>query len=228
MKNNNTPPIAYDRVLGNVFSLFTGFDGLRQWMSKPFEQDGFIYATDSMVLIRISKSIINEVFDSIEKPICQSIIPSSNCSELISVNNIDFEQYKTENELIESVDEKECGLCDGSGKMTESYYHNGKYYEATFDCPVCDGTGYEERSRMIPSGKLTFNSSIRIRIKDNLFDLKRFYKLVEVKQLINCDIYLIHNPSDLHGALFKVGDFEILLMPTSANESDCEAVLNIA
>jgi hypothetical protein len=231
LSSENVTANGVNPLLGNVFSLFTGFDKYRPVFDNPFEQNGRIYATDAHVLIRIDKSKIqydNEKILKVEQPNCEAIVPEKNCDEIVTVNAELFEQYKTEDELVKQGEDVECGLCNGEGTMTADYHYKGKWYKSEHECPVCDGSGYEEEGNLVRTGNKTFKNGVRVKFNGCLYEIHRFYKLIEVQKLTGGEIRLLHKPEKYKAPLFSIGDFEIIIMPSSACESDCEAILNVA
>lgn len=231
LSSENVNANGVNHLLGNVFSLFTGSDKYRSVFDNPFEQNGKIYATDAHVLIRIDKNKIQYEDDKIlkvETPNCEAIVPEKNCDEIVNLNAEQFEQYKTEYELVKQGEDVECGLCNGEGTLTQDYHYKGRWYESEFDCPCCDGSGNEEEARLVRNVNKTFKTGVRVKFNGCLYEIHRFYKLIEVQKLVGGEIRLLHKPEKYKPPLFSIGDFEIIIMPTSADESDCEAVLNVA
>ena len=122
----------------------------------------------------------------------------------------DFQRMKISDDI-------ECGLCHGEGTLEEDYWHKGKQYTAEFDCPVCEGSGHEEEGKYVNTGNKTFDKLSIVVFKGQQYDMNLFYKLIQVQKIIQSEIILTVKPSADIAAMFRIGDFEILMMPTSTD-----------
>lgn len=145
------------------------------------------------------------------QPNIDSVIPDERKPVLLKVK-----QLKKLIEKIPLIDETEyygddvaCDECGGYGEVVWTY----KNYEKTFDCPVCDGSGYKSERNLRNTGRKTPDPDASIKIKGVLFKYRLIQKL--------CDTCNILEQSEISalcfdkaGAnLFQVGDVKILLMP---------------
>ena len=225
---NQCSPPDVKRLLGDVFSLFYGTDATRPVMLKPFVVGDKTYATDGYTLVRCDNRKIDFEFENNEKPLSvEAAIPETNTSEIINIDQIDWASLMNKDETIGDGNDIECGHCHGEGSCDDNVLYKGKFYDFEYECPVCDGSGYEEEERQIPTGNKTFGSNDMVKFKDIYFYATKFYKLKKVKDLIGGDVELIsYNPNN-KGIMFNVGVVEILLMPCMFN-SDDYVVANIA
>lgn len=226
--NNHDNPPAAKPLLGDVFSLFCGTDTMRPVMLKPFIVGDKTYATDAYTLVRCDNDKIDFEFENKENPLnVEAAIPEINTSEIINIDDIDWKSLMNKDETIGDGNDVECGHCNGEGTYEDNFLYKGKFYDFEYECPVCDGSGYEEEERQIPTGNKTFGSNDIVRFKDIYFYATKFYKLKKVKDLIDGDVELTSYNSNNKGVMFRIGVVEILLMPCMVN-SDEYVVANIA
>lgn len=227
LNNNETTPAA-KQLLGDVFSLFYGRDSMRPVMLNPFIVGDKTYATDAYTLVRCDNDKIDFEFENKEKPLdVEAAIPQINTSEIINVDDIDWKSLMNKDETIGDGNDVECGNCNGEGTCGDNILYKGKFYDFEYECPVCDGSGYEEEETLIPTGNKTFGSSDMVRFKDVYFYATKFYKLKKVKDLIGGDVELISYNSNNKGVMFRIGIVEILIMPCMCNSNE-HVVANIA
>ena len=135
-----------------------------------------------------------------------------------------LEPLKTADEYEFAGKDIECETCEGSGQVEWEFEH----YTRDFDCPVCDGSGWSEKKRGRKTGGKTFGKCV-VNIKGAYFHVDKFYKLIQVREILGGEIELISYSKPTSGVLFKVGVCEILLMPAMYGDaSDWDGVLNIA
>lgn len=192
-----------------IFKLFAEDDKnayceLRPFTFKPFEFNGKVYATDGEALISIDKKNIDFIIDNeYDSTNMEKVIPHENISEIINIEHpIEwFEQFRTEDEFREEC----CAECDGAGGI--KFLGIGKM--VLYDmCDRCDGFGYIE----VKTGNKTFSNHY-VKFKDSCIDIKLFYKLIQVRDFTNKEIELIYYSDEKSAILFRVGIFDVLLMP---------------
>jgi hypothetical protein len=208
-------------VLQDCFSLFCSEETFRPVFENPFVLGDKTYATDSYTLIRCDSSKIDFEFENkYEPPNAESVIPKINTSEIINIDNIDWVSLMSADETISEENEVECGHCYGEGTYGDDFYYKGKRYDFEYECPVCDGSGYEEEEKQIPTGKKIFPIDSVVRFKDLYFNASYFYRLKKVKDLLNQNIELISYSTNQNGIMFRIGILEILLMQIGAGVED--------
>lgn len=137
--------------LDQLLQKFVGEDNNRPIFQKPWRKDGYVCATDTRILIRVNGALIDTQYP--EGPYALSkIFP--NCSTQIGC--VTLEQLKTALSKCPLVDQTktidhdiECCECHGEGEVYWEYEH----YSRKFECPVCDGEGYIEREKVVPTGE---------------------------------------------------------------------------
>lgn len=206
-----------------IFSLFVGWDDCRPFVEAPFEINGKIYATDLSILIRTDKANCNfQVDNKHELPDVEFSMPNPNTNEFVSFSSNEFEKFKTADEYEYRGKNIECNDCGGQGQVEWNY----KKHERLFECPECNGSGFSEERQGRETGRKTFNNSI-VKLIDKYFHIKLFYKIFQVASMTRESIWLTYYSEETNQALFKVGDFEILIMPMHIMDDNTEYYDNV-
>ncbi|WP_412464230.1 hypothetical protein [Flavobacterium mekongense] len=212
------------RRLCDVLELFYSKDKFRPAMQSAFKQNGKVYATDAYTAICVDEKhldfeIVNEFQD--KAPNIEKVYPEENTSRTLNVSIADFEKFMTEDEIKYLGEDISCETCDGEGEVEWEFEH----WTKDFECPRCHGTGLSHKALEVKTGNKTLGSH-KVKIGDAFFDIRKFFKLIRVQQILGGEIELIHVPEKPTGThLFKVGICKIIIMPTA--DSDGE-VLNLA
>jgi len=208
-------------LLQDAFSLFYSTDELRPAMQKPFVVKGKTYATDGTLLIRCDNDKIDFEFENNEKlPNVLAIMPTENMSEIIDIDSVDWASFMNQDETEGDGNDIVCGHCNGEGTYDDDVYYKGKSYDIEYECPVCDGSGYESEENQIPTGNKTFGFNDRVLFKETLFYATRFYKLKKVKDLLGGNLELISYNNNNKAILFRINFVEIIIMPCLSDEED--------
>jgi hypothetical protein len=211
-------PTDNKSTLEAVFQLFCVNDPLEPFMAKPFAVGNHTYATDRAALIRCDIDKIDFDYTNSEKPLnVQDVIPPINTSQIIDIDAIDWAPFMTIDETMGDGNEVKCGNCYGEGTCSDDFMYKGKHYDFDYECPVCDGSGYEEEQKQIPTGKKTFDPKHIVKFKDAYFYARRFYVLKKVKDMVGGQIELISYEARNKALLFRIGILEIVLMPCLYN-----------
>lgn len=111
---------------------------IRSYLAKPMEIDGFLYATNGHIAIRV-KGKAEEYIE----------VPASTSEQLIKIfANCEEYKYRALPEISEPK-KYDCGICKGTGKVTicdecagEGYVDLGNNYNAyEVECRSCMGNG---------------------------------------------------------------------------------------
>jgi hypothetical protein len=216
--------------LSDVFYLFCGKDSNRPVLANPFIIGEYTYATNTYSLIRCKSEKIDFKYENDEEPlkIVDNIIPNSNMLEIINIDDIDWISLMNTDETIWEGNDIICGLCNGDGSCDDNVLYKNKFYDFEYECPVCNGTGYEEKSYRKPTGNKIFSPNDVVKIKDAFIKCEYIYKLKKVKDFIGGDLELICYKDNKSSVLFRIGFLEILLMPAGIyHDYDINVVLNI-
>ena len=198
-------------MIKDIFNLFVSTDKLRPAMLSPFEINGKIYATNATVLIRCDKSHCDfEITNTEKAPDCERVIPAPNMDVVLNIDRSIFDTYKTEDEWVEI----ECDTCDGEGQVEWEFQN----YTEDFDCPVCKGDGIKSKHK---TGNKIFRD-VGVKLNNSYINIPLFYKLIQIRDMLEEDIHLIYQENPTNPVLFKVGFCEILLMPYMHNYDNKE------
>ena len=207
-----------------LFKMFCGNDEIRPAMLLPFEWNGKICATDAHKLIRCDKAFLEFELTNPHKGLnTDAAIPKITCNRIVANKLEDFEVFKTADELVKNGKDIECVECDGDGEVEWEYGRHTK----TDECPVCDGSGYSSESRLVPNGKKTFEKDAYLTIDGVFFNVNIFIVVFEAQKIIGEDIISLNKVEKNKPALFKIGNYELLIMPVNNNEED-KSLLDIS
>lgn len=209
-------------AIKEVLSLYTSTEGYgHHSLIAPFAQNGYVYATNAQALIRFPKKYVSDGYNDQIKPNCDSIFKEQHnhaCTVFVSdlealVNDPDIPVI---DELKPNGLDVKCTECKGSGEVYWEY----KHHEESFDCPVCDGSGYSSHSYMVQTGRKYKDPHHVISISGVAFQLQYIEILLKTLQLLEvrwCEWVL---RAESNKNMFKIEDVYILIMPVRANDND--------
>jgi hypothetical protein len=187
--------------------MFTGYDEYRPTLSKINLQDGYLYATDASIAIKIKADLCVHNYTPVEKyPNVETIISNHKSFETktINVDSIFHELIKIE--VCFKPKTIDCDECGGNGVC--SCNHCGSDY----DCDKCGGTGKIASKELVLSGEndcYLFNKKYKLKYLDLIIRTAIF---TGVKDIV------ISNSENDSGTIFTVGCFTILLMTLYDNK----------
>lgn len=221
MHQDNLQANNGNSILKSIFSLFCSSDPIRISLTNPFAIDDFTYATDAHALVRCKSDKIDFDYKSEGiPPSADKIIPQPNTSEIINIDSVDWAALMTEDETINDNNDVVCGNCNGEGTLGDNLSYKGKFYDFEYQCPVCEGAGFEEMSKQIPTGNKTFKEMDMVKLKDIYFYARNLYRLKKVKDLIGGEVELVYHQGPYKAAMFKVSFLEIVIMPCHAQDDE--------
>ena len=185
--------------------MFVGHDNLRPALNNVSLKENYLYATNRYVAAKIMGNLCVKTYEQIEKyPNAERVFQDHNSIEKtkVSVDSLFSDLMRIEccfkSKMVK------CKNCGGDGEvMCNSCYHE-------HDCDECNGDGEVKDDNAI---ELTGEYACKLFNKN--------YKLHFIDLIIRTAIYTnvneieISNDKELAGTLFQVGDFDIILMPTS-------------
>ena len=187
-------------------------DEMRGWMRNPFVIGDRVYATDAYVLLSINKDATNVSSDQIENPErILKFIPKENCNHSFGIKKMSQAIYNIKKEKLWNT--KRCDECCGEGEVEWEY----KTHTKEFECPRCDGNG-EIRSggydMVIPIGTYVDIYGVRFGVRF----ITRLISIAERKGINTISaIYILDKVNPI---VFRVGDFDVLIMPSVPLTSD--------
>lgn len=123
---------------------FTSDEDFRPGLQQPFEQDGYVCATESHVVLRVNKNLIPKSNDDYAPkhrvPTVAKVMPTPNPTFTISLKEI--QSCLVALGLNYDHLTKTCPECGGSGDV-DWYYtdRDGDTHTKIDDCPCCGGSG---------------------------------------------------------------------------------------
>lgn len=123
---------------------FTSDEDFRPGLQKPFEQDGYICATETHVILRVDKNLIPKSNDDYTPkyrvPTVANVMPTPDPTFTISLKEI--QSCLVALGLNYDRLTKNCPECGGSGDV-DWYYtdRDGDTHTKIDDCPYCGGSG---------------------------------------------------------------------------------------
>ncbi|MDR1022887.1 MAG: hypothetical protein LBL94_06425 [Prevotellaceae bacterium] len=200
-----------------VFGMYAaGSHAIRQEFGAPFTQNGYVYATDERILIRVRESAAKGAYTHSEKYGCAKLFNvAAEQEEVISARQL--KKLLSEVELVEethTVSETiKCEVCGGYGEVHWEYESWGK----DDDCPACSGSGYTHKEKKIPAGKMITNESALVKLGNKTFTLRYIRVIAETMKLLGiATITMRYSESEpSRQAIFSFSpDVDVLLMPT--------------
>lgn len=126
------------------FDRFIEDSGWNPCPKQPFYRDGYVYATNRMVLVRVPYKDLTRLYEpdkviktlpTFPEPTCSLNLPISTIIDILkSIPAI--EEVRVEGK------DAECDECEGSGSVEWTYEDSdGEEHFEHFDCPICKGMG---------------------------------------------------------------------------------------
>ena len=202
-----------------ILKMFAGATEPRKWMQEPFTFDGYTGATDGYTMI-VTEGEIKD-FASLdveyEKKV-KGVIPA----EVNSFNFLltDIKSAAQKAPLVDEVKSQgkdvECKACHGIGDVEFTFVYNHREYETDADCPICDGSGFEEEEKQVPTGNKIPDPFSLIQFGPCRLQLRFIDRLIKVIEYENAEsVSLVSAVDDWSSpCLFKVGKTKVLIMPT--------------
>ena len=200
-----------------MLPFFTASDELRPAMSQVHKDaDGYIYATDAHMMIRIPADKVGNEYKAVEKfpnagkLLSEALKRPDNIIRSIMVDDLIMVLSKAK--WCKEMQGDDCPDCNGSGEVvceTCGYSH---------DCESCNGEG-EINKRVAEFSLLQEEDYFIVQIDQQYFRASFLHVLAIAAKVAGVDsVEFISDGSAASPALFKFDDVVILLMPYM---SDC-------
>ena len=176
-----------------ILNLYTDPDSLRDVLKAPFEQNGYVVASDGYCLIRIEKSVINGSYNHQDYPKIagegsEKLFPSTNHGCRMSID--DFREAIKDAPQIEETkvvrDAVKCEECEGEGSVVWVYEASARDYEEEYDCPVCNGCGYSKEIKE-KTGRMIADPEAATMIQDRYFLVRNIERMIRTMELLEAD-----------------------------------------
>ena len=218
------------KITQELINLFVDTDANSPDSCKPTIHGSYLYATNRIIAIKVPVEKLG--FDSSDLP--QNKFPeleslfdtlkTTPFDEPCILNKAVWELGKTKPETIIVRPEILCKECEQSGQVEWKYEaKTGKSYEASYDCPVCSGTGIEVEAKHQLTGKMTFKDHKTItfyhRDKSLGFDPLVFDTIFKVVDFFEMPLQVASHLEKNKGLAFRIKDYcDIIIMPKMAVE----------
>lgn len=203
--------------------LFPCREAVCRSLSFPFEQDGFIVATDTRCIIRIRKSasyVDAMPFNSYK--IAKTFPPEFEKSEHRRYGRAQIMRALARLDMIDDADllgvnaREVCPECDGCSQVTWEYRdRHFNRYEKDGDCPNCYGSGFSD------TGKDAVIEFLNPKMVFNAQSILKLYAAMRYYGAAYCDLTSRKNER----ARFKLtDDVEMVIMETLTASPDAVCV----
>lgn len=181
-------------------------ESMRPVMMKPFEQDGYVCASDTHILICVAKRYItNDYSTDKTTPNVSRVVPEHNPQFAITIDNLRsaFVQRGINYDEL-TVD---CPYCDEECEVEWKFEDNdGDTHTMWAECPCCNGTGF------IPNG-ISHYIEIKERTVNAHFMLILYQTMIELG-IDRAEVTI----GDMQQILFTIADgIDIIIMPSILN-----------
>jgi hypothetical protein len=205
----------------DIFNMFVDKSNLDIRFKHPFIYEGYAYSTDRSAAIRCKQSEVDfEITNPTDIPKVSNVFKNQSDVSKISFKNLNFDKFKDFPETQCVGEDIYCSTCNGEGEVEWEFDR----YTKEFDCPECNGSGYESNKRLVPTGKNTFGN-YAVEINQAALDIKYLYNLHLISKFNNQPI-IITKISDLNKQVnFRTGIFEIVIMPILISEYSVHKII---
>lgn len=116
-------------------------EDMRIALMKPFEQDGYVCATNANIILRVDKKFISEDFSTGKQlPDVASVMPEHNPISAITMDTLKGEFVRQQIDYDTTT--VDCPYCDDECEVEWEYTdHDGDTHKMWAECPCCGGTG---------------------------------------------------------------------------------------
>ena len=183
--------------------MYTGNDDNRPAMKKIHGENGFVYATEGHIAVKIDHSKCEKIYSKIDSyPSIEKIFNDHKSSDIKYFYVDDLFECIMKIELCFKPEQIVCDKCFGDG------YLICDHCDSEYDCGRCHGIGSINGEKLILSGDKN------IEFFNRQYNLEHFNKIISTALFVGSNRISISNGDKSgSGSIFKVGEFEILLMP---------------
>jgi hypothetical protein len=199
-----------------LFDMYVVADEFGTILTAPFIQNGYVYASDRRILIRIRESAVKEAhkIHSRNPANCSSFFMETRKEKAITLRQLETLLLAVEQIAeIKTVSENiKCEECEGDGYVVWGY----EDWEKRGRCPACDGDGYTSETKEVPTGRMIPDPYAAIKLGDKTFRADYIQIIVNTMKLLEVHkITMQYNGnSPLEQAVFNFNaDIDVLLMP---------------
>lgn len=212
-----------------IFDLFVDDeDSMRDVLKTPFipEHDGRVWAADGYVLIMVNPDCVSGKYEMIKDFGRDLPVREYNCDKSLLVSDLldALRRCPQEPEMkIKSVEVIECPECDGTGEVLTEYTadYDGRDYDVSCTCPICEGEGTIEKEELEPTGNMIPKEGSLIKLDKSYFKWYYIDTIIETCKMLKIEkIKLVRTDCSWMNIFELSSDIHICLMPMLGNGRD--------
>lgn len=210
-----------------IFDLFVeDEDSMRDVLKTPFisEHDGRVWASDGYVLIMVNPDCVSGKYET--RDFGRKLpVREYNCDKPLLVSDLQdaLTRCPQEPEIkIKSI-EVECPECDGTGEVLTEYTadYDGRDYDVSCTCPICEGEGTIEKEELEPTGNMIPKEGSLIKLDKSYFKWYYIDTIIETCKMLKIEkIKLVRTDCSWMNIFELSSDIHICLMPMLDNGRD--------
>ncbi len=176
-----------------------------------FYKDGYVVATDSIILVRVPYNSLKGIYDKVDIPKKLPNFPTPNCSLNLplsvlvdTIKSIPAEEVVP----VEGVAAK-CDECEGTGFVEWTYEDcEGKEHLENFDCPICNGRGRVKTKKYRREWRC-------ISLNGTIFSVRPLMKLAKAMDIAGLHSVKVKNLSQgpVPALMCLDGGIDVIIMP---------------
>lgn len=211
-----------------IFDLFVeDEDSMKDVLKTPFipEHDGRVWASDSYILIMVNSDCVLGKYEMIKDFGRDLPVREYNCNKPLLVSDLQdaLKRCPQEPEIkIKSI-EVECPECDGTGEVLTEYTadYDGRDYDVSCTCPICEGEGTIEKEELEPTGNMIPKEGSLIKLDKSYFKWYYIDTIIETCKMLKIEkIKLVRTDCSWMNIFELSSDIHICLMPMLDNGRD--------
>lgn len=176
-----------------------------EWLKQPRPENGYIYATDRTILLRVKQSLCNGDYKTnpMQPKNFNRCFPEADTKLLLDIHKIA--------EVINKLDTTEvimkCGDCGGDGQVIWNYEDlDGDEHTMMAECPVCRGKGTVEVQAEVREQNIEING--------DYFNLGKLMLLLDTIHSLGIDTVVVEHVGNYRAMRIKAEDgVDALIMP---------------
>ena len=201
-----------------ILPFYTSTDEIRPAMHNPsLEEDGYVYATNAHILIRIKEELLSQKYEKQEKfPKAANFFDErlSTCDKKLTVSTDRLIEIVSLAKMRNPIDKRMCEKCDGGGIVECPECKN------EHPCKECRGDGYiQEDCRQF--SLLQCDDHSIIKIANHYFDADLIHKLVITAKMIDAtsiEMAFSEKKGYYNYIIASFAEIDIVIMGRTVNE----------
>ncbi len=200
------------KSIDELLQMFVSTDEVRPKFLKPWRERDKVFASETHILIRVNGYMTSADYPEYNNDNTNRLIPTGVPNGILS--SATLENAISYAPLVDEMEERGydivCKECDGTGTVEWDY----KHWSKSFDCPVCDGTGYSEISHVEATGRKVIDPEAAIKIGLTCFRVVYLKQILEAMKYCGCKEAAITFGGRTGATRFNLTDeIGIILMP---------------